>query len=612
MKVLFFFVLLSFLISSVCVWFVRELARKKGWLAPVTPERWHGKPTALYGGIGIFLAYVFTTLMAFSFYRSSTFDFLFIALIAGGLGSFLLGLFDDLYHFKPFTKLIGQIFVSTLFILAGGTLNAMSNPIGNVLLTYLWFVGIINAINLLDNMDALASGVVAISGTVLLIILVISGNTITSLPVLTTAVFVGAVFGFWVFNRYPATIFMGDCGSLFLGYTLAALTIPSSFSPFGSSPSFSSVLALLLPVTVLAVPIFDTTLVTFSRAFSGRSVIQGGKDHSSHRLVWLGFSERISVMILYLLTFLGGFIAIFMTVYPNVALILFGFYMVSLFIIGFYLGKKKIYFKDGSPTLRTGWTPIVAQIMGKKGMAEVILDTILVSIAYSSAIFLRGSNNGVLNHEFLGSTMPVVICITIGFYGLSGVYRGLWDLLSIDDIYPFSRATISATLATAVANIWLLESLLDWKFYFIFWLLLFFTLVSSRLSFRFFDNLVGNYGLSKRPVPVLLYGAGVAGKLLVDEIKRNKSYSDVSPVGFLDDDSWKRGCKVSGIKILGDLNVLELLLKARGNIFFNEIWLSSLHISNDKIKKLRSMVPQDVPIRIMRLEFAQLLPEHII
>lgn len=593
----------SFLLSATGVFLVRFLARKYGWLAPPRQDRWHTTPTALYGGVGIFFGFIVTGLIVLYRYDVNLSRPLFIILFLGSLGSFLLGFFDDIFHFKPLTKLIGQIALSTLFIMTGSHFSVSSWQTLDMLLTYFWFLGIINAANLLDNMDGLSSGVVIIASAVILCLMLLNGNHLTDLSPKITFIFIMSILGFWIFNRYPATIFMGDAGSLFVGYTLAALALPGSLSGLNKGTNYSSIMSLLIPVAILSIPIFDTTLVTIARILSGRSATKGGKDHSSHRLVGLGFSEKMSVLILYTLAGFGGITAVLMATFTDISIFIFGLFSVFLMIIGLYLGKRKVYVQEVNKAhTANGWTPL-KKIIYKKGFIEVALDIILISLSYFFACYLYASvGTDHAYHYLFKNTIPIVILTTIFIFRFSGIYKGLWNLFSIEDIASFVKACFLTVLIISIVNTLILKSEFFWQVYLVFGLFLFFIVVGSRLSFRFFDAFVGSYGLSQRPVKIILYGAGTAGKMAVDEIKRNEVYRNIQPIGFLDDDPHKQGKYVSGIQIIGHHGLLPRILKnGAGNV--HEIWVSTSHINAEKINKIKDSLPQGVKLKKMKLDF---------
>ena len=194
---------------------------------------------------------------------------------------------------KASTKLVIQIALASVLLAFGFRLNWTVSLTLDTMLTLVWVVGMTNAFNLLDNMDGLCAGIAVIVGAALLVDLMpVHPGTETFFQVQYLALLLGAVAGFLVYNAHPASIFMGDSGSLLLGLSFAALTLSHAQSVAAKSNLLSIVAA---PVLVLLIPILDTTLVTVSRLLSGRAPSEGGRDHSSHRLVAIGLSERAAV-----------------------------------------------------------------------------------------------------------------------------------------------------------------------------------------------------------------------------------------------------------------------------------------------------------------------------
>ena len=322
----------------------RFIAHRAGYVAAPTKDRWHKKPTALLGGIAI----VFATLGT-AFVGGLVVE-LWQVIGCGALIA-IFGLTDDLFSLKPSTKLIAQIIVASLLLFFGYRLHWTSSLVGDTMLTLFWIVGITNAFNLLDNMDGLCAGTTLIAGTFLLIGLAPDSGVTTA--ALYGAALLGATAGFLVYNAYPASIFMGDAGSLFLGFNLAALTLAAK--PDGSLKS--GVLSIIAaPVLLLLIPIFDTTLVTSMRLLSGRRPSQGGRDHTSHRLVAVGLSERRAVRVLWILATGAGAVSVLLKRDDPgwgiiTALILF----LAMIIFGVYLAKIRVYEDaDALPLPREG------------------------------------------------------------------------------------------------------------------------------------------------------------------------------------------------------------------------------------------------------------------
>jgi len=331
------------------------LGNKYGWLAQLRKDRWHNTPTALHGGLGFFPAFVgggtyvllsyIATIKAIDCSGIDDKAGQLFALLLGSIIMLLFGWADDLKHYKPLIKLVFQLFAASIFIFFGGIFPFSNYFIIDLLITYFWFAGIINAVNMLDNMDGLSSGTVIIASVALMLL---AANSTNSQPI---AVSIGgvlsvALLGFWIFNRPPATIFMGDSGSLSIGFVVAALTIPSSLNDYLGIQQIGggvgTILVVLIPVLVLAVPIFDTTFVTINRKLHGTQITQGGRDHISHRLIIYGFNEKKVLRFLYSLSVLGGAIAVIILVYPVTMIIITLLYLAIILSLGFYLSHVGI------------------------------------------------------------------------------------------------------------------------------------------------------------------------------------------------------------------------------------------------------------------------------
>src|SRR3954467_9526016 len=291
--------LLSALASLVLTPLCRAFAQRFDFVAKPKDDRWHKRPTALFGGVAI-------AVPALAFGLLVGPDTLLWELLGCGFLIAAFGLVDDVMSLKASTKLIAQITVASALLFFGLRLHWTGSLVGDSMLTLFWIVGITNAFNLLDNMDGLCAGIALIAGTFLLIDLV--GNPALAGPALYLAGLLGATAGFLVYNVYPASIFMGDTGSLLLGLNLAAVSLVANGADAQGRSGLLSVVAA--PVLPLLVPIFDTTLVTALRVLSGRSPSQGGRDHSSHRLVAVGLSEPRAVATLWMLAAAGGMISI--------------------------------------------------------------------------------------------------------------------------------------------------------------------------------------------------------------------------------------------------------------------------------------------------------------
>lgn len=266
----------------------RRLAFQWGVLAQPSARGVHRTPTPLMGGLAIYGALVLAMLL-FSppFYLVE-----FGAILAGATWLVLVGFVDDRNGMLPLVKLGGQTIAAFVLILAGIQVRIFPYEVLNIGFTVFWIVGITNAMNFQDNMDGLAAGITAIAS---IAFFVMAMQQELSLVGSLAAALGGASIGFLIYNFNPASSFMGDMGSMVLGFLLAVLAIKLDFRV----PAERQVVTWMIPVVVLGLPIFDTTLVVVTRLWEGRSPMMGGKDHTSHRLASLGLSHRAVVLSLY-------------------------------------------------------------------------------------------------------------------------------------------------------------------------------------------------------------------------------------------------------------------------------------------------------------------------
>src|SRR5439155_773761 len=343
-------------------------------------------------------------------------------------GGAAVGLIDDILNLRPQLKFILQTLVGVGLVGAGATLALTPWYVVNVVATVFWFVALTNAFNLLDNMDGVAAGVGAIAAFFLGVTFAQQGAWWHTALAWSLA---GAGVAFLRYNFQPATIFMGDAGSLFIGSVLAGLVVTSPASASGSLVS-----VLFVPLAIVAVPIADTALVTVTRTLAARSISQGGRDHSTHRLVALGLQERQVALLLYAFAVLGGGVGlVLMRLDLALGLVLGTAFFASMSLIAAYLGRLKV----GHPDAATGSkaaTVVVTELLYKKRLAEMLLDVLLVTGAYYGAYRLKFE--GGAPPAFMAafeSTVGLVIAVKISAFGLLGVYRGAWRYTGLEGLY---------------------------------------------------------------------------------------------------------------------------------------------------------------------------------
>lgn len=272
----------------------RRAAITLGFLDRPSARKVHTSPMPLLGGVAIYIAFIAALLL----FSDAFFVHQVIGILVGATWVSFLGIWDDWRSLRPLVKLAGQLLAIALLVATGVRVEFLRNPYLNLIVTVAWIIGITNAVNFLDNMDGLSGGVAAIAAGWLLVLGLWNGQRLVA-PF--AAALLGASLGFLVYNFNPARIFMGDAGSLFLGFTLAATAIKLRFPGQPDSVTF------MIPILVLGVPILDLTLVTVSRLRRGVNPwTTAGRDHLSHRLVRLGLSHRRAVVAIYGLCLLSG------------------------------------------------------------------------------------------------------------------------------------------------------------------------------------------------------------------------------------------------------------------------------------------------------------------
>ncbi|MBQ2650913.1 MAG: undecaprenyl/decaprenyl-phosphate alpha-N-acetylglucosaminyl 1-phosphate transferase [Clostridia bacterium] len=286
---------------------VKSFAFKIGAVdVPKDNRRMHKTPIPRVGGLAIYLGFLVSVLI----FGNMTAELQ--AILLGSVVLILLGVVDDVVALSPKIKFVGQIAAAGIVMLADVRIEVLSNPFGGELfnlgwlsypITLVWIVGMINAVNFIDGLDGLACGVSSIASlTVFTIALLVSEPYVAIIM----AALTGACFGFLPYNMNPAKIFMGDTGSMFLGYMLAVMSINGLFKLY-------AVISFVVPFLILGLPIFDTAFAIVRRLLKGQSPLQADRGHIHHRLVDLGFDQKQSVAILYAVSVVLGLAAVIFT-----------------------------------------------------------------------------------------------------------------------------------------------------------------------------------------------------------------------------------------------------------------------------------------------------------
>jgi len=285
---------------------VKKIAVKLGAMdVPKDERRVHKKPMPLMGGLAIYISIIITSLIFLPIDKSL------ISILIGGSIICISGIIDDIKDISPRMKLVFQIVAAIVLIIGDVKIDAITNPftkttkliqlgIFSIPITIFWVVGITNTLNLIDGLDGLAAGVAMIAS---LSFLFVAGKFNYVPVMIISSIIAGACLGFLPYNFNPASIFMGDTGALFLGFMLASLSIE------GVMKSVATI-AVVVPIIILGVPIFDTTFAIFRRLLNGKSIAEADKGHLHHRLLQMGYSQKKTVLILYFISAIFGLCAV--------------------------------------------------------------------------------------------------------------------------------------------------------------------------------------------------------------------------------------------------------------------------------------------------------------
>jgi UDP-GlcNAc:undecaprenyl-phosphate GlcNAc-1-phosphate transferase len=308
---------LAALTSAYATPLVRKLATHVGMVDETGDRRMHEQPKPRIGGIAVFLGFAFAlfSTLGYLIARNQLRDFDkihdVIGMLFGATLILMVGIWDDIMGLRPRNKFVAQIVVAGISLLYGFVIKDVANPFHpgdyihfavpwNYALSLIWYVGMMNAINFIDGLDGLLSGLTAISGTSLAIIAVGHGHPELALVL---AALVGGALGFLPFNFNPATIILGDSGALFIGYVFATVSI------IGTSKTAFTI-SLLIPLIVLALPILDTVFTIIRRTSKGKKITEGDRGHFHHQLVFrFGLNVRQAVLLIYALCVVLGVVA---------------------------------------------------------------------------------------------------------------------------------------------------------------------------------------------------------------------------------------------------------------------------------------------------------------
>jgi UDP-GlcNAc:undecaprenyl-phosphate/decaprenyl-phosphate GlcNAc-1-phosphate transferase len=528
--------------ASVAIWLLLRSPAAGRLVAVPSSERWHATPTPSLGGIGIFAGF---TVGLWSAAAIGAFhpDRAFAGIYAAVALVFVAGLIDDLYGLTPLAKLAAQGGACAIVLATGTHVQLVHNAIVGDAIAVLWLIGVANAFNLLDNMDGLAATLAAIAfGFFAVDAVTVHPDDASLAFALAGALACGGFLPFNLRRGRSALVFMGDSGSQTLGFALAALGLTSSWRVAGTT-----VATLVLPVLVLAVPILDTALVTVARLLDGRPIYQGGRDHTSHRLVRFGLSERHAVALLALISLCIGGSSLAYTVLDDYRYTIPGVVLTFALLVQFGSFLADV---DRRP-LPVGEPMALTEVFAVhwRRLVEVAVDFVVITGSFMAAYAIQFGWPGTTDQRFIRDlTLPVILAARYLAFIPFGLYRSVWRYAGARDAAAVAVAVIVSEVV-ALAFIALTQDMRDFSrsFFIVDALICMVAIAASRFAER--AIVAGVRPVRDRAATrTLIVGAGRTGRSTMRELRET---SGERVVGFLDDNPHLRRRSVHGVRVLG-------------------------------------------------------------
>ena len=555
--------LLAFPAAALVVFGLLRSSAAQRLVAAPRHDRWHRRATPYFGGIGIFAGLAVGVLVALAVGAVPGSHKELLGILAGCTVLFGAGLLDDTFGLPPLAKIATQLFAAAIVLSQGLSVSIVSNHWLAIAVAVVWLVGLTNAFNMLDNMDGLAASLAAIAS----VFFAIDAATLhpnRTVLVLALAL-LAACAGFLPFNlraNGSASVFMGDSGSQVLGFTLAACGLLAT-----REVAQTTVATLLLPLLILAVPILDTTLVTLVRLFEGRPIYEGGRDHTSHRLVYHGLTDRRAVILLATISAALGATSLTYSVIDDAKVTVIGVLLTFALIVQFASFLADV---DRSPTSTAERRPGLFRsvIVHRRRFLLVVVDGVLITAAFYGAYVLRLGSNGTLSQQaYFVAMLPVLLFARYVFFIPLGLYRGVWRYADARDATRVAAAVLasefvafgflSATRARGdfPRAIFVIDALMCT-------LLIGASRFWERAAYRGVVTLHDG-GPRRRAIVV---GAGRSGRSFARELRETPGEQ---VIGFVDDDPrlWRR--RLLGIPVLGGADeMMDIVSEANPDVVF--------------------------------------------
>jgi UDP-GlcNAc:undecaprenyl-phosphate/decaprenyl-phosphate GlcNAc-1-phosphate transferase len=581
-------------VAAFVIWLLLHSPLARRLVAHPTGERWSEHVTPTFGGVGIFLGLAAGIAAAIAAGGVHAHGEL-LGVLGGAALLFAVGLVDDVYTLPAPIKLAAQFGAAAIALSSGLSVEIVSNDVLVWVIGLLWLVGMTNAFNLLDNMDGLA-GTLALIAAVFFAIDAVTVHEERLLLVLSLSLGLASL-GFLLFNfrpGKPALVFMGDSGSQVLGFTLGALGLATSWKV-----AETTVATLMLPILVLAVPILDTALVTAVRMRERRPIHQGGKDHTSHRLVRGGLSEQKTVVLLAAIAAGLGATSLAYSVLGDYRITLVGVLVTFALLVQFagFLVDLERGSTSETEAVPGGWM-LRTVVLHRRRLLEVLLDFVLISACFAFAYLLivQGMGTQYQRHVFTVALPAVLITRYIAFI-LLGLYQGIWRFAGSREAASIVLGVLVSELA-AVGIVVATTPLGDFPFsVFVLDALLCIPVVgASRFGERALFR--ARSTLRERDARrTLIVGAGRSGRSLLRELRETPGER---VVGFVDDDPRLHRRRLLGVPVRGGtLDIDRILDAARPDT----VLVTIPRAPADRLDAVvRACAAVDVPCRFVRRE----------
>ncbi|HET8864937.1 MAG TPA: hypothetical protein VFM80_04500 [Gracilimonas sp.] len=577
----------------------------------------HQKITPRLGGMVIFLTLAICSLLAFLFFDMGELEiaqhYQKVIMVSVALTLvFFLGIWDDITPLKPGIKFGLQFLIASMVYFAGVKISSVMNPLNPYVinvqlidypLTILWIVGITNAINLIDGLDGLASGVTTIACVSIFAVSALTGEIGNAYVALILA---GSLVGFLRYNFNPAKIFLGDSGSLLLGFLVAVLSIQSS-------NKVSTGFSILFPILVLGLPIADT-LIAMLRRFLGtflentpqspaikrriHKMFLPDKSHIHHQLLQHGLTHRNTVILLYVISSVFALSAFSITIIDSYNKAIIALAITAIII---FMGIKKLKYREIDVLHNGIFLPFYERFWLNRSVYKSLFDLFFISAAFTISFFVvQWTNSNLVNIQQFQIALVAVCSLQMFIFWISGLYRDSYEVIGLGDALKIAKYVGYAVAAIIPVFIMFFNS--GPEFLIQFFILNFYLLLTFILGFRISYQALKYlfFRTNRAEKKVLIYGANNFGNMLLDQLMSSKNQK-YNVLGFIDENHEKEGTLLNGFQVFGGHWKLERLYNSEK---FDMILMTDEKVKPEVMRRIKGFSDRKkIPILKFQLDF---------